>query len=36
MTPMAYFVNSLIEKGFNVKIHDPMASERGFQMEMEM
>lgn len=33
---MAYLVNNLIEKGFNVKIHDPQTNERGFQMEMEM
>lgn len=36
MTPMAYFVNALMEKGFKVRIHDPQANERGFQMEMEM
>lgn len=33
---MAFFVNGLVERGFIVKIHDPMANERGFFMEMEM
>ncbi|CDW82077.1 uridine diphosphate glucose dehydrogenase [Stylonychia lemnae] len=36
MTPIAYFVNGLIEKGFFVRIHDPQANERGFYLEMEM
>eukprot|EP00347_Sterkiella_histriomuscorum_P009440 403341205 len=36
MTPVAFIVDYLIKKGFHVKIHDPQASERGFQMEMEM
>lgn len=30
MTPIAYLVNHLIEKGFTVKIHDPKATERIF------
>lgn len=36
MTPMAFLVDYLIHKGYTVKIHDPQANERGFQMEMEM
>ncbi|CDW90032.1 udp-glucose 6-dehydrogenase-like [Stylonychia lemnae] len=36
MSPMAFFVYGLIEKGFHVRIHDPQANERGFQIEMEM
>ena len=36
ISTVAFFVYGLIEKGFNVKIHDPQASEQGFKFEMEM
>jgi len=34
MTPIAYLADYLIEAGFTVRITDPEASERNFQMEM--
>ena len=35
-TPIAFMVDFFVRKGYYVKIHDPEATEQGFNFEMQM